>query len=74
MFIAIHGIAPNDLSERIDMYFDIHGYDTREAGSMNVYFSTVHKEIYKNSFFIFGWQTLEWSVRFCEELYEQRRF
>ena len=24
------------------MHFDIHGYDTREAGSMNVYFPTVH--------------------------------
>ena len=74
MFKAIHGIAPNYLSDRIDMHFDIHGYNTREAGSMNVYLPTVHKEMYKNSFFIFGRQTLEWSARFCEELYEYRHF
>ena len=29
MFKAIHGIAPNYLSDRIDMHFDIHGYNTR---------------------------------------------
>ena len=46
--------APHYLSDRTDMHFDIHGYDTREAGSMNVYFPTVHKEIYRNSFF-FWW-------------------
>ena len=74
MFKAIHGIAPNYLSDRIDMHFDIHGYDSREAGSMNIYLPTVDKEMYKNSFFIFGWQALEWSVRFCEELYEYRHF
>ena len=73
MFKAIHGIAPNYLSDRIDMHFDIHGYHTREAGSMNVYLPTVHKEMYKNSFFfLFGRQTFEWSARFCEELYEYR--
>ena len=55
MFKAIHGIAPHYLSDRIDMHFDIHGYNTREAGSMNVYLPAVHKEIYRNSFFIFGW-------------------
>ena len=74
MFKAIHGIAPNYLSDRIDMHFDIQGYNTREPGSMNVYLPTVHKEMYKNSFFIFGRQTLEWSARFCEELYEYRHF
>ena len=51
MFKAIHGIAPNYLSDRIGMHFDIHGYNTREAGSMNVYLPTVRKEMYKNSFF-----------------------
>ena len=50
IFKAIHGIAPSYLSNRIDMHFDIHGYDTREAGSMNVYLPTVHKEIYRISF------------------------
>ena len=74
MFKAIHGIAPNYLFYWIDMHFDIHGYATREAGSMNVYLPTVHKEIFKNIFFIFGWQTLEWSARFCEELYKYRNF
>ena len=29
MFKAIHGIATDYLSDRIDMHFDIHGYDTR---------------------------------------------
>ena len=53
MFKAIHGIAPNYLSDRIDMHFDIHGYDTRKAGSMNAYLPTVHKEIYKNCFFLY---------------------
>ena len=47
---ALHGITPHYLSDRIDMHFDIHGYNTREAGSMNVYLPAVHKEIYKNSF------------------------
>ena len=74
MFKAIHGIAPHYLSDRIDMHFDIHGYNTREAGSMNVYLPAVHKEIYTNSFFIFGWQTLEWTARFCKEFYEYRNF
>ena len=69
MLKAIHGIAPNYLSDRIDMHFDIHGY---EAGSMNVYLPTVNKEMYNNISFILGWQTLEWPARFCEELYEYR--
>ena len=50
MFKAFHGIAPHYLSDRIDMHFDINGYNTREAGSMNVYRPAVHKEIYRNSF------------------------
>ena len=75
MFKAIHGIAPHYLSDRIDVHFDIHGYNTRERGSMNVYLPAVHKEIYRNSFFfIFGWQTLEWIARFCKEFYEYRNF
>ena len=36
------------------MHFDIHGYDTREAVSMNVYLPTVHKEMYRNSFLYSG--------------------
>ena len=51
MFKALHGIAPHYLSDRIDMHFYIHGYDTREAGTMHVYFPTVHKELYRNIFF-----------------------
>ena len=54
MFKAIHGIAPHYLSDRIDMHFDIHGYNTREAGSMNVYLPAVHKEMYRNSFLYSG--------------------
>ena len=69
MFKAIHGIAPNYLSDRIDMHFDIHGYNTREAGSMNVYLPTVHKEIYKNIFFYI------WAANFgmiCQILWRTR--
>ena len=47
MFKAIHGIAPHYLSDRIDMHFDIHGYDTKEVGSMNVYLPAAHREIYR---------------------------
>ena len=54
-FKAIHGIAPHYLSDRIDMHFDIHSYDTREAGSMTVYRPSVHKEMCRNTFFILGW-------------------
>ena len=54
MFKAIHGIGPHYLSDRSDMHFDIHGYDTREAGSMNVYLPAVHKEIYRNRFLYSG--------------------
>ena len=36
------------------MHFDFRGYDTKEAGSMNVYLPTVHKEMYSNSFFYSG--------------------
>ena len=54
MFKAINGISPHYLSDRIDMHFDIHGYNTREAGSMNVYLPAVHKEIYRNSFLYSG--------------------
>ena len=50
MFKDIHGISPHYLSDGIDMHFDIHGYNTREAGSMNVYLPAVHKEIYSNRF------------------------
>ena len=55
MFKAIHGITPNYLSDRIDMHFDIHGYDTREDGSIELVFIfqlSVHKEIYR---FLFIW-------------------
>ena len=54
MFKAIHGIALHYLSDCIDMHFDIHGYNTKEAGSMNVYLPAVHKEIYRNSFLYSG--------------------
>ena len=51
MFKAIHGIAPNYLSDQIDMHFEIHGYDTREAGSMKVYFPTYRKRYAEIVFF-----------------------
>ena len=60
MFKSIHRIAPNYLSDRIDMHFDIHGYDTREADSMNFYLPTVHKEIYNFFLYLSGklWNAL----------------
>ena len=51
MFKAIHEIVLHYLSDRIDMHFDISGNGTREAGSMNAYFPTVHQEIYRNGVF-----------------------
>ena len=52
MFISIHGIAKHYISDRIDMNFDIHGYDTKwEVSSINVCLPTVHKEICRNSFY-----------------------
>ena len=57
MFKAIHGITPNYLSDRIDMHFDIHGYDTREDGSIELVFIfqlSVHKEIYRFFFYLGG--------------------
>ena len=52
MFKAIHGIAPHYLSDRINMHFDIHGYDIREAGWTNFYLATVHKKIHIKNVFI----------------------
>ena len=62
--MAIHKILPNNLSNRIYMHIDIHGNDIREAGSI---FQLCTK---KNTFFVIGWQTLEWCRRFCELLKE----
>ena len=38
------------------MNFDINGYDTRGADSMNVYLPTLKKDMYKNSFMYKGGQ------------------
>ena len=38
------------LSSRIHMNFDIHGYGTRETGSMNVHLPTVQNDKYSNSY------------------------
>ena len=56
MFKAIHGLAPSYISGQIVMNFDINGYDTRGADSMNVYLPTLKKDMYKNSFMYKGGQ------------------
>ena len=43
---AIHGIAPNYVSDSITMNCDIHGYDNRGTDSMNVYILTLHKDMF----------------------------
>ena len=48
MFKAIHGIA------LFGSHFDIHGYDTMETGSTNVYFPTDHQGMYRNIFFLYS--------------------
>ena len=48
------------------MHFDIHGYDSSEAGSINIYLPTVHKEINRNSFLYLGgklWSNLPYFVK-----------
>ena len=37
------------------MNFDIHGYNTREAGLMNVYPPNVHTEIYTTIYIFLNW-------------------
>ena len=53
MFRAIHGIAPTYLSDRIDMNFDVNGYDTRGA-DMDLNLPTLRKEAYRNSLMYMG--------------------
>ena len=65
---------PRSPSDRFDIRFDIHGYDSREAGSINLHLTDVHDELYKKRYTIFGWLTLEWSARFCEEFNEYGNF
>ena len=50
----IHGIAANYLLGHTDMPFNIHGHDTREAGSMNLYFPTVQKDMYIYIYTVLG--------------------
>ena len=54
MFKAIHGIARHYLSDGIDIHVDIHGYETREAGSMNVHLPIAHKELYSETTWAVG--------------------
>ena len=70
-FKAIHGDVPTYLSDRIVMNFDVNGYDTRGANSMNVYLPTAHKEIFKLSFLYKGgalWNELPDNVKDSETL------
>ena len=70
-FKAIHGIAPDYLSDRTVINVDINGYDTRGANNMNVYLPRVNTEIYKKSFLYKGgiiWNVLPDNVKNSENL------
>ena len=56
IFKSIHGLAPYYLSDRVDMNFDILGYNTRSTHMMNVYLPAVKKDLFKNSLIYKGGQ------------------
>ena len=50
MYRCIHGTAPARMCNEIEMYFDRHGLNNRNANSLNVVLPTYNIEIYKQSF------------------------
>ena len=50
MFKCIRGIAPPRLSNEIEMYFDRHGFNTRNANSLNVVLPQPNLTLFKQSF------------------------
>ena len=48
-FKSIHGLAPTYLSDRVDMKFDVLGYNVRSTDSMDIYLPLVKRDMYKNS-------------------------
>ena len=43
-FKCIHGLAPHYLSDRIDMVFDVNGYNTRSTNNMDIYLPSIKKD------------------------------
>ena len=50
MFKCIHGIAPDRLCNEIEMVFDRHGVNTRNANSLKVTVPKPNLECFKRSF------------------------
>ena len=50
MYKCIHGTAPLRLCNEIEMYFDRHGLNTRNASSLNVVLPKPNTEMFKQSF------------------------
>jgi len=50
MYKCIHGNAPERLCNEIEMYFDRHGFNTRNADSLNVVVPKPQIELFKQSF------------------------
>ena len=52
MFKGIYGIPPHYLSDRIDMHFDIHSYDTRKCVQWTFIFQLFTKRYTEIVFYI----------------------
>ena len=50
MYKCVHGRAPSRLCNDIEMYFDRHGINTRNADSLNVVFPKPNVDCFKHSF------------------------
>ena len=50
MYKCIHGTAPTRLCNEIEMYFDRHGLNTRNANSLNVVLPKPNIEMFKQTF------------------------
>ena len=59
MYKCIHGLAPARLCNIIEMYFDRHGFNTRNANSLNVVIPKPNMECFKQSFTYAG--ALHWN-------------
>ena len=60
MYRCIHGTAPTRLCNEIEMYFDRHGLNTRNANSLNVVLPKPNIEMFKQTFRYSG--AKKWNV------------
>ena len=66
MYKCVHGIAPDRLCNDIEMYFDRHGINTRNADSLNVVFPRPNLECFKKSYKYAGanvWNNISSSIQ-----------